>query len=206
MTGAELLTTIRALLLDPDDGVWSDVLKVAFINEAINTIVSLRPDATATTATVTLTSGTPKQAIPATGLKFLDLIRNDSGKAIVKTGKEALGKILPDWPTITASEISYYMFDQENPTSFWVFPTPASAIDVELVYSASPAVFTSAATSLGLPIIYIAPITEYVMYRALSMNGGAQNSQKAALHLKNFYAALGTQAQSDSALAAVQGG
>lgn len=206
MTGADLLTTIRSLLLDPDDDVWSEILKVAFVNEAMNTIASLRPDATATTETVSLVNGTPSQAIPPAGVRFLDLIRNATGKAIIKTDKEALGKILPDWPTITAAEVSYYMFDPENPTAFWVFPTPSSAISVELVYSAEPTTFTAAASSLGLPLSYVAAITDYVLYRCLILQSAGQNTQKASLHLQNFYTALGARGKSDATLAAVQGG
>ncbi|RLB94832.1 MAG: hypothetical protein DRH26_00085 [Deltaproteobacteria bacterium] len=206
MTGADLLTTIRSLLLDPDNGVWSDVLKVAFVNEAMNTIVALRPDSTAVTAEVALTSGTPKQAIPATGAKFLDLIRNVDGRAITKTDRGALGKIFPDWPTQTGSEVNYYMFDAENPTSFWVFPTPSTGFSVEMVYAGSPTVFTADASSLGLPDIYIAPITEYVLYRALNMQSAGQNTQKASMHLQNFYTAIGAQVKGDSMLAAVQEG
>ena len=205
MTGAEYLTTIRSLLLDPDNGVWSDDLKVAFINEAINTIVSLRPDATAVTETVALVADTPKQSIPESGARFLDLVRNVPGKAITKTDRNVLGKMFPSWPTINANEIEYYMFDEENPPSFWVFPTPSSAISVELVYAGSPAVFTAISNSLGLPAIYIAPITEYVLYRCLNMQSPGQNVQKSTTHLQNFYTAIGNQTQSTANLAALQG-
>jgi len=204
MTGADLLTTLKSLLLDPDNGVWSETLKIAFVNEAMNTIVSLRPDSTATTAEVTLTADTPKQVIPATGAKFLDLIRNVGGRAIVKTDRVALGKIFPDWPTQTGTAINYYMFDPENPSSFWVFPTPSSAISVEMVYSGSPTVFTALVSSLGLPDIYIAPITEYVLYRCLNMQSAGQNTEKASMHLQNFYTAIGAKTQGDALLAAVQ--
>lgn len=204
MTGAEFLTTMRSLLLDPDNGVWSDVLKVAFVNEAINTLVGLRPDATATTETVVLTAETPKQSIPATGAKFLDLIRNVPGRAITKMDRTALGKLLPDWPAITGAAIHFCMFDPENPLSFWVFPTPATAVSVELVYSGNPAVFTALSASLGLSALYVAAITEYVLYRCLSMQSAGQNAPKAFQHLQNFYSAIGSKTNSDVALAQVQ--
>jgi len=204
MTGAELLATIKGLLLDPDDGVWSETLKVAFVNEAMNTIVSLRPDATAKTETVSLVADTPKQSIPTTGARFLDLVRNIGGRAITKMERSVLGKIFPSWPTHTSDAIEVYMFDPENPTAYWVFPTPNAALSVELVYAGSPTVFTAAATSISLSDIYIAPITEYVLYRCLNMQSAGQNTQKASEHLANFHRTIGVQAQTAASLAAAQ--
>jgi hypothetical protein len=204
MTGADLLSTIKGLLLDPDDGVWSETLKVAFVNEAMNTIVSLRPDSTAKTEIVQLVADTPKQEIPATGARFLDLVRNVDGRAITKMERAVLGKIFPSWPTHKSDQVEVYMFDPENPTSFWVFPTPSAAISVELVYAGSPEAFTAASNEIGLPDIYIAPITEYVLYRCLNMQSAGQNTPKASQHLANFHTTIGGQTATAANLAAAQ--
>ncbi len=204
MTGLELMEIIRALLLDPENGVWRNEIKKAIIDEAMATIVLLRPDATAEAVEFELQANNPKQKIPNGGVRFLDLVRNINGRAIVEFNRKDLGKIIPSWTTIKDSSIEYYMFEEESPLNFWVFPVPDRPVSVELVYSRPHKPFVEDNSDIGLPDIFTAPIIEYVMYRALNMTSAGQNSQKAAFHLSNFYSSMGKKNESDLLMAQVQ--
>lgn len=207
ITGSELLDDIGSLLFDDSNEVWDDDLKTSFINEAIGLIVLFRPDATAVTETLTLTADTPKQSIPSTGVRFLDLIRNIDGRPIRKIRREELNDCIPSWATTeTSTAIEHFMFDEENPETFWVYPVPTSALDVEIVYSDAPTMITSGSTNIGISEIYLAPVKDYVLYRCLSMHTQGADAGRAAGYLNNFYTALGVKAQSDAVLNQVQGG
>lgn len=204
MTGQELMEMIKSLLLDPDDAVWSVDMKKAIINEAMSTIVLLRPDATAKIVDYQLQPNSPKQKIPDGGVRFLDLVRNINGRAVVEFNRKDLGKIVPSWTTIKGDSIEYYMFEEENPLHFWVFPVPDRPVSVELVYSRPHKPFVDDTSDIGLPDIFTAPIIEYAMYRCLNMNSAGQNFQKAAFHLSSFYSSMGKKNESDLLMAQVQ--
>ena len=205
-SGEELLTDIGSLLFDEEGEVWDDDLKASFANEAIGLVVLFRPDATAVTETLALTADTPKQTIPTTGVRFLDLIRNIDGRPIRKIKREEMNEAVPAWTTTeTSTAIEHFMFDEENPETFWVYPVPTTALEVEIVYSDAPTEFTVDSASLGISDIYLAPVKDYIMYRCLSMHTQGADAGKAAGYLNNFYTALGVKAQSDAILTQVQG-
>ncbi len=206
MTGMELIEILRSLLLDPDDGVWPMPIKKAIIDEAMSTIVLLRPDATAEAVEFVLQAHSPKQKIPIGGVRFLDLVRNigGTGRAIVEFNRKDLGKLMPSWTTIKDTSVEYYMFEEESPLNFWVFPVPLTPVTVELVYSKPHKPFEHDDSWIGLPDIFTAPIIEYVMYRALNMTSAGQNAQKAAFHLQNFYSSMGKKLEGDILMAKVQ--
>ncbi len=204
MTGLELMEQLKGLLMDPLDEIWSKDLKEGFINEAMGTIVLLRPDATAKVAEHTLVADTPRQSIPEDGNRFLYLVRNIDGRAITEIDRKGLGKTVPSWATIRGGAVEYYMFEEETPREFWVFPVPERAFRVELVYSRPHTPFREENETIGLPEIFTAPIIEYALYRCLSMNGAGQNAQKSSFHLNNFYSAMGKKTESDVLLAQTQ--
>jgi len=204
MDGPELLNKLGTLLFDPDGDVWNNDEKTSAVNEAINTIVLLRPDAAAVTESTALTADTPKQSIPSTGLRFLDIVMNTGGAPVRKIKREVLNETIPAWTTTTGSAIKHVMFDEENPKIFWVYPVPLTGFSVELTFAKKITEFTSKATSLGLDDIYIAPIIEYVLHRCLGMPGKGSDMGKSARHLSNFYNALGVKHKADAILKQVQ--
>lgn len=204
VTGRVLLLKIGTLLLDPDGDVWGPYDKVRAVNEALNLIALLRPDATAKTEEVALTADTPKQSIPSGGVRFLDILWNKDGAPVRKIKRETLNETIPGWTTETAAAIEHYMFDEENPKTFLVYPVPNAAITVELVYSSVPDEFKENSTTFPIAAIYEAPVIEYVLYRLLSMEGKGQDIVKASAHLNAFYNALGIKTRSDAILQQVQ--
>lgn len=196
---------IQANLLDTGGAVWSDALICSAVTEAQNLIVLLRPDANAVFAQFSL-EGTAKQVIPTGGVRLIDVIKNSDGDAVQRMSREKITELLPGWASESGSAVEFFMFDAENPTVFWVYPTIESEGNVDIVYSKSPDEFTTDSTGLGVPDVYIAAIYEYVFYRCLSMEGKGQDITKATSHLSAFYQAINVKTQSDSLLAQVQGG
>lgn len=190
-------------LFDTDESIWTAAIKSSFVNEAQHLIVSLRPDASVTTTTLTLDT-TSKQSIPSGGVMLLDVPANTSGVPVQKIEKDRLTKLVPAWTTETGTALEFFMFDPENPTVFWVYPKPASAFSVDIIYSAEPAEFTTSSTALGISDIYITAIYEWAFFRCYSMQTKGVQSVDAQIHLKNFYTLLGIKKDNDILLQQTQ--
>ncbi|WP_300456632.1 DUF6682 family protein [Desulfobacula sp.] len=205
-TGTALLSNLGKILNDPDGDIWDSDLKVSFVNEALNMIALLRPDATAVTASLELTADTPKQVIPATGVRLLDVTRNIAGRPIRRITRELLNDSVPGW-TIeeTATAIEHFMFDAENPKGFFVYPMPSTTLSVEIIYSDTPATFTAASGNIGISETFLSPVMDYVLYRCLSMHTEGADFGRADGYLNALYTALGVKAKNDAALMQVQG-
>ncbi len=204
ITGSELLGDLKDLLSDPSEDIWDEDLKIDAVNEALRLIALFRPDAFAVTEDFEVSADTPKQAIPSTGLRFLDVIMNSDGAPVTKIDKKVLSESVPGWTTETGSAIQHYMFDEENPKIFWVYPVPTTSFNIILVYSDTPATFLAASTSLGVSDIYISPVKNFVLHRCFGMETQGSDFGKASTYLNSFYTALGVKTQSDAILKQVQ--
>ncbi len=201
-----LLDELGLVLHDPDSEVWTQTTRLAFLNEAINTIALLRPDATAKTSEVALVADTPKQEIPSGGNRLLYVTRNvNTGTPIRKITREDLNDIAVTWAPQTVVEIDHYMFDDENPRGFYVFPVPDSVLPIEIVYSDTPAPVTAASTSMGISDVYLGPVKDYVLARCFRMETKGADYGKSDYHMQLFYNALGVKLQNEGILRAVQG-
>lgn len=152
ITGAELLSDLGELLLDPDGDIWDSDFKVARINEGLNLIASLRPDTTAVTEALVLAQ-TAKQDLPTGGTRLLDVPMNTDGLPVRKINRESMNESVPSWSTTTGSAIEHFMFDEETPKVFWVYPVPATAaVSVQISYSKLPTVLLHCLLLLELTI------------------------------------------------------
>lgn len=209
-TAADLITILGQQLHDVGQDTWTESLLLSYLSEAQNQVALLRPDATAVVESFTLAQAAA-QELPAGGVRFLDCIRNlgvggsTPGRHIKRISRNEIDGYYPDWTSETsANEIKRYIFEIESPRVFWVYPTPSVAtLAVELSYSKSPTQLASTASTLSLDDIYIAPILEWVLYRALSMEAKGASKGLASQHQQAFYAALGVKSQSDQVLAQV---
>ncbi len=205
MTVDDVIGLAGTFLFDDSHAVWAAATKIKFVNEAAKAIALVRPDATATTTTHTLTANTPMQSIPATGARFLHLTRNiATGKPIRKISKEVLFETVYDWEPQDVAEIEFFMFDEENPLNFDVYPVPDSPFEVGLVFSAVPATVSSG-DDIPVSGIYAAPLLDFVLHRCYGMETKGVDRPKSMQHLQAFYNALGVKTQNDLRLMQVQG-
>jgi hypothetical protein len=205
-SAAKILSEIGMFLHDPGDGaVWPPTVRLAFLNEAIRTVGLLRPDSMATTETVALTADTPLQSIPADGTRLLYVVRNIvTGRPIRKIHRETINDIADGWEPAAITEVNHYMFDEENPTFFYVYPVPSASLDIEIVYSKTPATVTADSVALGLPDIFISPLKDFVYSRCFGMETKGADAGKATYYMQQFYNALGVKLQNEGVLKALQ--
>ena len=153
LTGANLITRVQDTLQDTTSVRWSEAELLRYLNDAQREVVNLRPDASALTANVQLSTGT-LQTIPTNGLRLLKITRNMSGTSGSATGGRAIRIVdfdilntqEPNWndPTVTGDAahgtiVKHYAFDQDDPRKYYVYPGASSTSTfLEIVYSTSP--------------------------------------------------------------------
>jgi len=206
LTGANLLARIQDTLQDTTSVRWPEAELIRYINDAQREIVNFRPESSATTSNVQLVTGT-KQSLPTGGLRLIKLTRNMSAASGSATGKRAIrivnADILntqePDWndPTVSGDAahgtvVKHYIFDEDDPRNFYVYPGVAGNAYVEIVFSNSPTDLANTSATISVDDIYANAIMDYVLFRAYQKDSEyAGNAQRAQLHYQLFLQCIG---------------
>lgn len=186
---------------------WTNEELIGWLNEFYQAAVQLKPDAFSVNAEMTLVGGT-RQQIPTDGLRLIDVVRNTVGSqmAVMVTTRRALDSTRRSWHSDLAGlQIEQYMFDDLDPTHFYVYPPAASGAKLEIIYSAVP-IPHNAADGLSaiqndvfkLNDAYVPVATDYILYRAYSKDAEhAANLNRAQMHMQAYMGALGQKVQTD---------
>ena len=212
LTGTNLLSRIEDILQDTTSVRWPEAELLRYINDAQREIVNYRPEASAKTDNVQLVTGT-KQALPTEGLRLIKVTRNMSDASGGASGKRAvrivnvdiLNTQEPDWndPTVSGDAahgtvVKHYIFDEDDPKNFYVYPGVAGNAYVEIVYSKAPTDLSSGSSNLDIDDIYGNAVIDYVLFRAYQKDSEyAGNAQRSQTHYQLFMncVAQGLQAQ-----------
>jgi hypothetical protein len=130
------------------------------------------------------------------------------GKRAVRiVSREVLDAQTPDWhdPLVTGDAahvavIKHYIYDEQNPRNFYVYPGVASpaASYVEIIYSANPTTVAQNG-NLDIPDIFANAVMNYVLYMAYMKDADyAGNQQRASSHFQLFMASITGKAQLDA--------
>lgn len=203
---------IKTTLLETTaDGTrWKNAELLEWINEAYQAIVQIKPDASTINTQVQLVAGT-RQAIPADGMRLIDVIRcthpDSDGEGITVYSRQQMDAARRGWHREPQTlDIEHYMFDELDPKTFYVYPPAASQAQVELVYSSIPAPHDSSSDQVPNDVIrmddsYAPVIVDYCLYRAYSKDADhATNLNRAQMHYNALLRALGQKVQVDLAI------
>lgn len=213
VTVQSVIDRVQTTLQDTTGVRWPVVSElVLWVNDAQREIALLKPDASAKNTTITLATGT-KQDIPNDGNRLLRVVRNMTAavggnglRAVRVVSREVLDAQTPDWhdPTVTGdaahtSIIKHYVYDEQNPRNFYVYPGVDGNAYLEIIYSANPSTVAQG-DSLDIPDIYANAVMNYVLYMAYMKDAEyAGNSQRAANHFQLFTASVTGKGQLDAA-------
>tara|TARA_R110002012_G_scaffold30995_2_gene93531 strand:- start:815 stop:1498 length:684 start_codon:yes stop_codon:yes gene_type:complete len=208
----DVINRAQTVLQDTTGVRWPVVSElVLWVNDAQREIALLKPDASATNATITLVTGT-KQSIPVAGNRLLKVVRNMSsassgtGKRAVRlVDREVLDAQTPDWhdPTVSGDAahtaiVKHYIYDEANPRNFYVYPGVAGNAYLEIIYSSNPAT-VALNGNLSIPDIFANAIMNYVLYMAYMKDAEfAGNAQRASSHFQLFTASVTGKGQIDA--------
>ena len=202
---ASILDRANILLNDQGFIRWPKQELLNYYNDAAKAIVLVRPDAHTKHVDFSCAAGT-KQSLPSDALRLIDVVRNFNGSVIRYVPRKALDDSYPEWHTsATATKVSAFTYDERDPKVFFLYPGPAAAVKVDVVYSVAPqsktlAVVedTSTPAIADLDDIYINPLIDFIMYRAfLKDSEYAANSNRAQGHYSAFQQQLGDKSAVD---------
>jgi len=212
-TGTNLLARIEAILQDAANVRWTEAELLNYINDGQREIANLKPDSTAVHANVQLVTGT-KQSIPADGFRLISVVRNMSGYWDTATGGRAIRLVAwdildtqdPDWhnPTVTGDAThgtvpKHFLFDEDDPLNYYVYPGVAGSAYIELVYSQRPTDLSAASSTIAIPDNYSNALIDYCLFKAFMKDAEfAGNQQRAASHYQIFTISVSGKAQIDA--------
>lgn len=174
LTAQSIIDKVEATLQDTGNNTWTEAEHLENLNDAIERICILRPDAYVVTAPVQLAAGA-KQALPAGGTFLKDIIRNmgadgnTSGNAVTLVGRAEMSAALPGWMAATANAtVIHWIYDpKDDAKAFYVYPPqPVTGMGyVEMRYCAVPAAI---AIGVAIPIDdnYENAIMLFMLHRA----------------------------------------
>jgi hypothetical protein len=182
----------------------------SYLNDAQKQIALVRPDASYSIESITLSPGT-LQTLPANGLRLLDITRNmgtdgaTPGRPIRATDEDTLNLFNRNWHTATPkTEIKNFIYDERTPKNFYVTPPvhATTAVQIEVKMSVLPAEITDYQNdAISLDEIYDGAIRHWMLHRAYGKESDSPNSAQLSLsHMNSFYALLGLKTRTDVAL------
>lgn len=203
---ATLIDTAGIILQDTSQVRFPQAELMTFLNDAQREIVLHRPDAQTVNGTMTCVAGS-KQSLPTSpnaGLRLIDVVRNDGGRAITQIDRKILDETLPDWHNTTADatkKIEHFVYDPADPKNFYVYPNATSSMDIEIIYSIAPSDITYSTTvTITLDDIYANAILDYMLYRAYQKDSEyAGNAERSMMHYQSFANGLGIKTRADAA-------
>lgn len=206
LTGANLISRIQDTLQDSTGVRWPEAELLRYINDAQREIVNFKPEAKATHANVTLSTGT-EQSLPSGGIRLIKVVRNmasaasdaAAGKVIRIVDLDILNTQDPDWhdPNVTGDSahgtvVKHYAFDPDDPKKYYVYPGVSGSAYAEVVYSASPTDLSATSDTIDIDDIYGNAIVDFVLYRAYLKDAEyAGNAQRASTHYSLFTNSIG---------------
>jgi len=188
-----IIDRAEATLLDSTNVLWSAAELLDYLNAGVAAIAASKPDVSVTTTNVTLTSGTPKQSLPADGIQLLDVIRNTSAPytAIRQIERNHLNHIDVDWANTTGSAVKHFVYDKRNPKIFWVYPTPSTGFQIEIVYASVPTRLTLVSQNIPVDDIYENALYFFVLALAYAKNAKRGDLFKAQAYFSAFANSIG---------------
>lgn len=202
----DLINRVSITLQDPTFVRWTQGELLNYLNDAQRQIVLFRPDAKAVNAPFTCVNSA-KQTLPADGLRLISVLRNTGGRAITKVDRSILDVQLPTWyeTAVGSDGVKHYVYDALDPKNFYVFPKPAAAYQIDIIYAMSPvdiviANHTTDTQVIGIDDIYANALMDYMMYRAYQKDSEFANLNRAAVYYQAFTTSIGIKSQADGGL------
>lgn len=200
----DAIAQVRTTLVDTTGTRWPDLELLDGYNNAVLAVVNLRPDASTKNISFTTEAGKSKQVLPSDGLRWMDIVYDvATGNPIRKTDRTTLDDQIPNWHNSTGNRVTNWVFDERDPKTAYVYPQPADAVEIQIIYSVAPSAvaitdFDNDTTTISIDDSYFNAIKEYMLYEAYSKDADyASNASRAAAHYNKFERTLGNKSGVD---------
>lgn len=205
MTVGAVIDRAKVILQERGTGVrWTDSELLDWLNEAYGAVAAERPDGHSVVGLIDLVGGA-RQQLPAGGLRLMEVLADEQGRAIRPTSRRTLGTMRPDWAAEAPGDrFEFYLVDERLPTTFWLYPPAQAGARVEASYVTLPAqhatgdLDTVRDEPLSVSERYATALLDFVLYRAFAKDAeAAANRQRSQAHYQAFVAAMTGKARGD---------
>lgn len=180
VTARSIIARAQQKLLD-DSGVrWAEPELLTDLNAAQRDVVSVKPDAGATTEWLSLDPGSA-QTLPDGAMALLSVDDSDGGGSVTEVSRPLMDRAVPGWHDHPGSKTcEHWMFDGRDPLRFHLYPPrPADEPgEIRATYILTPAPVAKAEDPLTLSSSYAEAIFYGVMARALAKSTAQGDYQK----------------------------
>lgn len=181
---------------------WPAAEALRWINNGQREIVNRSPRANAKTALVAVTNTDTRQDLitlgATTAVQLLDVLRTCSStgtprRACTKRDRVWLDDQLPAWhSTAPAQDIVHWMYDDRDPTAFFIYPPLISGQKLQVVYAGAPTDLNAATDPITLPDIYANALEFFILFSFYSKDTTYTKSpQMAESYWRLFLDSLG---------------
>lgn len=210
-TAAEILTDVSVILHDEDHVRWPLSELAKWLNDGLRATVLAKPSAKSQSVVLSLAEGT-HQKLADTHLSLLRITRNIKsegpprvgGRAVRVTSRDMLDAGSPGWHDRDVFpykvEARQFVYDEENPREYYVFPGNTGAGKVEAVVAVLPTLVTASgnaeliasySATVDLPEPYGPVLKDYVLYRAYAKDEMGGDSGRSQVHYRAWADAVG---------------
>lgn len=172
VVASSILDKAGQLLLDVAGVRWTRSELLGWLNDGQTEIAVAKPTSASRIVSHKLTAGS-RQTTPPDGWMLLDVFRNrgtdgvTDGPAIRIVSRDLLDNFSPNWHGATRkNEAKNYVFNAQDPTTFYVSPPSTGNNYVEISYAFRPVDLTSESQPIGIDDVYRTMLLNYIMFRA----------------------------------------
>ena len=138
MRVVDIIRRVRRLLQDSNSVRWSDQDLLDCYNEAQIAVVQNRPDTYSQVVALDCENRS-RQSVPDEAYRLMDIIDNaSSGRAVIKTDRDTLDGLVPNWSTTAGLDVEQFIYDQKSPGVFYVYPVPPANHQINILISRTP--------------------------------------------------------------------
>ena len=194
---------------DPAGTRWPATDLVRIGNRMQLAIVMARPDAAASSVTLTLLAG-HAQVLPSTALALVEILATAAGAPVRQCRREDLDAISPTWRSATpTTAIEHFMYDPRHPRRFDVYPPASEGAQLAALVAAYPqamatpggAAYTDCTGNIGVPDEFAPALSHLIAYGAYIKDAKyAANAGLAKMHLEAAVSMVGEQLRAQLAM------
>ena len=178
ITVASIILAARQAIQDNPAVRWSDDSLLDYLNEAQMEISRYKPDSNIKNTTFTTVAGVI-QKLPDDAIRLIDVPFNVGGKAVIQADKRGLSLQNPGWTSSTASAAAKaFMYDNADPTRFYIYPPSVAGSSLQVVYSAKPATVTLT-DNISIADEYKSSLVHYICFKAFNEDSMSPDTNKA---------------------------
>ncbi|MCE0495774.1 phage adaptor protein [Vibrio salinus] len=193
---SDLINRVARELIDENFVRWSKSDHLSYFNDAISSILLIRPDLTRKTIEQNVAAGEYKISLPESAYKLLNVNHFD-GYSLAYIDLEELNAILPNWRKKTDEYPERWTRNHKEDTAFFIYPSPNKSANIEYDFSEEISAL-DIADDFPLKQIYEVMVFDFMMYRAYSKDGqDSTELEKANSHYQAFTLSLTGKVQAD---------